>query len=187
MASDETAMKFVLLYGPPAAGKLTVAQILAQKTGLLLVHNHMIVDFVEPLFPRGTLGYLRLIRKVRLATLEETAVSNYPGIIFTMVFAPSRQGIVDLYCDFVEELGGEACLVQITCDKAVMLERVADDSRRQWNKIHSPDHLLEMLATLEDPFQLVAGRSSLIIDSGKTDPEMAATKIIQHYDLREVA
>lgn len=180
-------MKFVLLYGPPAAGKLTVAQILAEKTGLLLVHNHMIVDFVEPLFPRGTPGYLRLIRKLRLATLEETAVSDCPGIIFTMVFAPSRQEIVDLYCDFVEELGGEACLVQITCDKAVMLERVTAHSRQQWNKIHSPDHLLKTLVTLENPFQLVDGRPSLIIDSGEMDPETAVANIIQHYDLREAA
>ncbi len=187
MASDDTAIKFVLLYGPPAAGKLTVAQILAEKTGLLLVHNHMIVDFVEPLFPRGTPGYNRLIRKVRLATLEETAVSNCPGVIFTMVFAPSRQKIVDLYCDFAEELGGEACLVQITCDQAIMLERVADDSRRQWNKIHSADILMEKLATLEDPFQLVNGRPSLIIDSGEIDPETAVAKISQHYDLREAA
>ena len=178
-------MKFVLLYGPPAAGKLTVAQILAEKTGLLLVHNHMVVDFVEPLFPRGTPGYIRLIRKLRLAVLEETAVSDHPGVIFTMVFAPSRQEIVDIYCDFVEALGGEACLVQISCDRAIMLERVGDHSRRQWKKIHSPDHLLEMLATLEDPFQVVDGRSSLIIDSGQTDPETAVAQIMQHYDLKE--
>ncbi len=178
-------MKFLLLYGPPAAGKLTVAQLLAEKTGLLLVHNHMIVDFVEPLFPRGTSGYLQLIRKLRFAILEETAASHHPGLIFTMVFAPSRQEIVDLYCAHVEELGGEACLVQITCDRAIMLERVGNDSRRQWHKIQSPKLLLERLASLEDPFQLVNGRYSLVIDSGKLDPPAAVAKIMKHYDLTE--
>ena len=180
-------MKLVLLYGPPASGKLTIAQILAKRTGMLLVHNHMVVDFVEPLFARGTPGYTQMIRKIRFALLEETAVSSNPGIIFTMVFVPSRQEIIDKYCDFVADLGGENCLVQITCDKSVTLARVEDDSRKKWQKIHSRELLLELFDQYEDPFQMVNGRSSLILDSGTMSPETAVSKIIDQYKLQEIA
>lgn len=178
-------MKFILIYGPPASGKLTIAQILAERTGFLLVHNHLVVDFVEPLFPRGTAGYNQLIRKIRLALLEETAVSNYPGLIFTMVFSPSRQNIVDAYCDAAEKLGGEACLIQVSCDQQTILERVGDASRKQWKKLTSPEKLRQLLGELEDPFQSVNGRPSLTIDSVKMMPETAVAKIIEYYDLQE--
>jgi shikimate kinase len=37
-------MKFVLIFGPQAVGKMTVGQELAKITGLKLFHNHIIKD-----------------------------------------------------------------------------------------------------------------------------------------------
>ena len=37
-------MKLVVLHGPPAVGKLTVARELARLTGWRLFHNHLVVD-----------------------------------------------------------------------------------------------------------------------------------------------
>ena len=176
-------MKYLMLYGPPEAGKLTVATLLAEQTGMLLFHNHHVVDFVSPMFPRGTLGYGRLIYAVRLAVFEEAVNSELLGLISTMVFAPSRQEVVASFCDAVEALGGEACLVQLTCAKEVLLERVSEPSRRGWKKLQTPEALEDALEKLEDPFQLIDGRSSLIIDTGITSPETAVAKIIDHYQL----
>ena len=47
-------MKLVFIYGPPAAGKLTIARKVAEKAGLALYHNHMIVDAVGAVFPFGS-------------------------------------------------------------------------------------------------------------------------------------
>lgn len=41
-------MKFVLIFGPQAVGKMTVGQELAKITGLKLFHNHMTIDLVNP-------------------------------------------------------------------------------------------------------------------------------------------
>ena len=46
--------KVVFVYGPPAVGKLTVASLLAERTGFKLSHNHAIIDAVVPLFDYGT-------------------------------------------------------------------------------------------------------------------------------------
>ncbi len=43
-------MKFVLLFGSQAVGKMEVGQELSKITDLKLFHNHMTIDLLEPLF-----------------------------------------------------------------------------------------------------------------------------------------
>ena len=43
-------MKFVILFGPLAVGKMTVGQELEKITGLKLFHNHMTIELVLPFF-----------------------------------------------------------------------------------------------------------------------------------------
>lgn len=47
-------MRLVLIYGPPAAGKLTVAKGLAHLTGYKFFHNHLTVDVVLSVFERAS-------------------------------------------------------------------------------------------------------------------------------------
>lgn len=53
-------MKLIFLYGPPAAGKLTIARALAVITGFAVFHNHLVVDAVESIFPFGSERFTRL-------------------------------------------------------------------------------------------------------------------------------
>ena len=41
-------MKTIFIYGAPAAGKLTVANELAKRTGFSVLHNHLINDLIIP-------------------------------------------------------------------------------------------------------------------------------------------
>ena len=43
-------MKLVILFGPHAAGKMTVGQHLADITDLKLFHNHMTIEPITELF-----------------------------------------------------------------------------------------------------------------------------------------
>ena len=43
-------MKFVIIVGPHAVGKMTVGQELEKITGLKLFHNHMTIELVSPFF-----------------------------------------------------------------------------------------------------------------------------------------
>ena len=47
-------MKLVLIFGPQAAGKMTVGQELVKMTDLKLFHNHMTIDLVSPFFDYST-------------------------------------------------------------------------------------------------------------------------------------
>ncbi|MDV3459172.1 hypothetical protein RZN05_19400 [Sphingomonas sp. HF-S4] len=46
-----------VLYGPPAAGKRTIARVIAE---LPLFHNHLVVDAVAAIFPFGAPEFVRL-------------------------------------------------------------------------------------------------------------------------------
>src|SRR6478609_6185984 len=80
-------MNLIFLYGPPATGKLTVAQELVKLTGYKLLHNHLTVDLVSAFFDFESEQAQRLSSKFRLEMLEEAAKTNIPGIIFTYVYA----------------------------------------------------------------------------------------------------
>ena len=43
-------MKFVLITGPQAVGKMTVGQEISKITGLKLLHNHMTIEVVTKIF-----------------------------------------------------------------------------------------------------------------------------------------
>ncbi|AJH17331.1 Uncharacterized protein BWINRA5_03282 [Bacillus mycoides] len=47
-------MKFILIFGPQAVGKMTVGHELEKITDLKLFHNHMTIDFVSSFFDYST-------------------------------------------------------------------------------------------------------------------------------------
>src|SRR4051812_27631986 len=70
---------FVVLFGPPAVGKMTVGQALASLTGLKLLHNHMTIELLLPLFSYGTPAFTQLNHEFRRRNIEEVAQSDLPG------------------------------------------------------------------------------------------------------------
>ncbi|MGG4488162.1 shikimate kinase [Metabacillus idriensis] len=117
-------MKFILLFGPQAVGKMTVGQELEKITDLKLFHNHMTIDLVAPFFSYGTQEGKRLVNLFRQAIFEEVSKSRLPGIIFTYVWAfdqASDWKYVESVCKIFESKGGEVCFVELEAD---MKERV---------------------------------------------------------------
>ena len=81
-------MKFVIILGPHAVGKMTVGQELAELTGLKLFHNHMTIELVRNYFSvHGSDEGRRLNSLFRQEIFEAVAKSNLEGLIFTYMFA----------------------------------------------------------------------------------------------------
>lgn len=99
-------MNFVVIFGPPAVGKMTVGHELARLTGLRLFHNHMTIDLVLPFFDFGNPAFNRLVSGFRRQIFEEVAASDLPGLIFTYVWAldePSDKDCIDRICAIFRE------------------------------------------------------------------------------------
>ncbi|EOO76257.1 hypothetical protein IIC_01572 [Bacillus cereus VD021] len=80
-------MKFILIFGPQAVGKMTVGQELAKLTDLKIFHNHMTIDLVSPFFDYSTKEAKRLVSLLRNELFEEVSKSDLYGMIFTYVWA----------------------------------------------------------------------------------------------------
>ncbi|WP_064094014.1 AAA family ATPase [Rossellomorea aquimaris] len=119
-------MKFVLVFGPQAVGKMTVGQELAKITGLKLFHNHMTIDLVSHFFDYGTKEGKRLVSLFRQEIFEEVSKSHLKGLIFTYVWAFDMQEDWD-YVHHVSQLfekrGGTVYFVELEADLEERLER----------------------------------------------------------------
>lgn len=119
-------MKFILIFGPLAVGKMTVGQELEKRTGLKLFHNHMTIELVSNFFDYGTESGNRLVNLFRQEIFEEVAKSNLEGIIFTYVWAFDHQNewdYIDKICKIFELQGGIIYFVELEAALNVRIER----------------------------------------------------------------
>ena len=171
-------MTFVLLYGPPAVGKLTVAQELATLTGFKVFHNHLSIDFVEAVFARGTPSFGRSVKAARQLIFEEAAKGGV-DIIFTFVYAyPQDDAEIAWILECVETYGAKTKLVQLICDPEKLGERVGLDSRRTKKTILDAGFLRELMASY-DLFTPYPDRPSLQLDTTRTPPAETARIIAE--------
>ncbi|MBJ7930773.1 MULTISPECIES: AAA family ATPase [Bacillus cereus group] len=119
-------MKFILIFGPQAVGKMTVGQELATLTGLKLFHNHMTIDLVSPIFDYSTKQAKRLVSLFRNEIFEEVSKSDLSGMIFTYVWAFDLQSDWDYIHHVVsifELKGGTVYFVELEAELDERLER----------------------------------------------------------------
>jgi hypothetical protein len=125
-------MKFVLIFGPQAVGKMTVGQELAKVTDLKLFHNHMTIDLVNPFFDYGTKEGKRLVGLFRQEIFEAVAKSDLNGLIFTYVWAFDLQSdwdYVHKVCQIFESQGGTVYFVELEAELDERLERNKSPNR----------------------------------------------------------
>ena len=108
-------MKLIVLYGPPAVGKLTIAKELSRRTGYKIFHNHLTIDLVESIFTWGTKDFNNLVSKYRLELIEAAAARNV-NLVFTIVYAGISD---DQFIKEVKENENKLHEVKMRLEKAV--------------------------------------------------------------------
>ncbi len=179
-------MTFVLLYGPPAVGKLTVATELAKLTGFKVFHNHLSIDLAETLFERGTPSFGHTVHGIRQLIFEEAARGGV-DLIFTYVYAyPQDDPKMQWMLEAVEKHGAKTLLVQLTCAPEKLTERVGSDSRRSSGKITDAG-VLEQLLTTYDLLTPYPASPSLQLDTTDAPPAKTAAAIAAHIQKESYA
>jgi hypothetical protein len=119
-------MTLIVLFGPPAVGKMSVGLEVQRKTGLRLFHNHMIIDPVLQLFPFGSQPFVNLVGEFRRRVFEEVAASGLPGMIFTYVWAlddPEDKTHIDGLVKVFADRGSPVYYIELEATQAERLAR----------------------------------------------------------------
>ena len=69
-------MHLVVLFGPPAVGKMTVGHELCRLTGYRLFHNHLTIEPFLGIFEFGSPSFARLSSEFRLAEKKSNATAS---------------------------------------------------------------------------------------------------------------
>jgi hypothetical protein len=194
-------MHFVLVFGPPAVGKMTVGHELAKLTGYKLLHNHMTVEPVLDIFPFGSPPFGRLVNEFRRRIIEEALGADLAGLVFTLVWGlelPEDAALVSSYVDLVEGAGGRVSFVELYADLDVRLDRNRTEfrlaeKRSKRDLEFSHGNVLDLEAgyvmntgaapTLAEP--VLAGRDYLRIDNTEVSAADVADLIVADLDLRD--
>jgi shikimate kinase len=179
-------MRLVFLYGPPAAGKLTVGRELAALTGYRLFHNHLTFDLAREIFAIGSKPFQRLVDDLRLRVFTYAAQNGVPGLIFTFVYGSKIDDpFVRRTMSEMEAAGAEVCFVQAVCPIEELFERVADESRQEYHKLASREDLDALLSS-HDMLSPIPFVESFPVDTTRLTPAEAARAIATHFKLEPV-
>ena len=174
-------MKLLFIYGPPAAGKLTVAQHVADRTNFRLFHNHLTIELAKEVFENRKIRD-EVVFRLRLHIITAAAKADV-DLIFTMVYAkPEDDDYVNKIVAAVEENGSEVCFVQLTPDVAEVEKRVAHSSRQSFSKIKDPTILRDVM-TSYNLYGAVPYANNLTLDNTTLAPSVVAKQIIDHFGL----
>ena len=175
-------MELLFIYGPPAVGKLTVAERISEACGYGVFHNHLTVDLVRPLFARDHPAFQPLLEKLRLDAIGTAASERLPGLIFTFCYLhPLDQEFIRGVIARVEAHEGHVRFVQLTATPEILAERVTGESRSQFRKINAVEKLKRVIA--QDFWTPIPGVESLHIDSTALSPADVADQVVAHCRL----
>lgn len=124
-------MNLIIIFGPPAVGKMTVGQELEKLSGYPLFHNHMSIELVNRFFDFGTPSFDRLDEKIRFAVFNEVANSGLPGLIFTFVWAlndPRDKIYIENIIDVFDKKA-EVYFIELIASQENRLERNNTENR----------------------------------------------------------
>lgn len=186
-------MKFILIAGPQAVGKMTVGKSIMEKTGLRLFHNHMTIEPVLRLFPYNAKEAKYLINHFREEIFKAMAKSDQEGMVFTYMWAfnlQSEYDYVESVIDIFESHGATTYIVELESDLETRLARNRtpyrlEEKPTKRNVEWSEKEILNSLNKYRlnsNPGE-IKHPNYLRLNNTNLSPDEAADKIIEHFDL----
>lgn len=179
----------LLLFGPPAVGKMTVGRAVADRSGFRLFHNHLTIEPLLEIFGHGTPPFARLNDEFRCRILQEAAAHGQ-DLVFTLVWDlddPDDVAVVETYLGAYD---GPVALVELRADLDTRLERNGTDERLRhkpskrdlaWSDGNVREMERHRMTTVEGPGvagDLFRTHPHLVLDTTDLSPAEAAEQIL---------
>lgn len=174
-------MKLIFLYGPPASGKLTVAEKLSAITGIPVFHNHLSKDLVKDIYKDRTRDHYDLVDKIRFDVLDYCS-KHQTDLIFTYVYAGSDDDTdIRQFVKIIEDNQGEVDFVELTASREDLISRVANESRKKHGKLVDPAKMAKITERMD--IYSIPFVDALKIDTSEINSDEAASLIADKFEL----
>jgi hypothetical protein len=173
-------MKLLFIYGPPASGKLTIAEILSKNAGIPLFHNHLSRDIVKDIYKDKLHDHYKLVDKIRFDVFDYCSKNN-TDLIFTYVYGGKEDDVnVKDFIQTIENNNGEVVFVELSADREDLIRRVNNESRKKYKKLTDPVVLAEVIGDTNNSIPFV---SPLKINTSELDAHESASLIARRLGL----
>ena len=182
----------IVVSGPQAVGKMTVAEKIQEMIGYSLMINHDSIEVSDKIFGRGTLAQKELNKMIRKDVFE-TAIKYNIDMIFTFVTAFDSQTDIDYLNDLknmFESTGGSFYFIELKADLQTRLERNITPHRLESKytkndiEVSNRDLIESMnkyrLNSFDDEFIC---KNHLKIDNSNLEPEEVAKQVTDYFSL----
>lgn len=183
----------IVVAGPQAVGKMTVAEKLKEKIGFSLLVNHDSIEVSKKIFDSNEKAWRTLNRSIR-ENVFKVAIENNVNLIFTFVVAFDMQEDID-YLNKLKNLfetsGGKFYFVELEADLDIRLERNItphrlEEKRSKRDTKWSENELLETMKqyrlNTKDGEKLF--ENQIKINNTNLEPDKVADIVIEKFNLK---
>lgn len=182
----------IIVCGPQAVGKMTVAESLRDKLRYNMMINHDSIEVSDRIFGFNTPAQREFNRFFREKAFE-LAVKHNVNLIFTVVIAFDMQEDLDYLTalkEMFEKSGGRFCLVELSADLDTRLARNVTPHRME-RKVSKKDTAWSEANLLDDAKNHrlnttegeVLFENHLKIDNTGLEPDEVADRVIEAFCL----
>lgn len=190
-------MRLLVVFGPPAVGKMTVGREVAHRSSFRLFHNHALIEPLLEVFEYGTPPFERLLGEWRARVVEEAAESG-TDLLLTYVWGLELQSDADELARYIRPYvaaRADVAFVELAADLGTRLERTRTELRLaekrskrdvQWSDANVREMERFVMTTgpgaCADPALpgtvLLTQHRHLRLDNRELTPREAATRIL---------
>jgi len=183
----------LVIFGPPAVGKMTIGRAVAENSSFRLFHNHMTIEPLLETFGYGTPAFNTLNREFRRRVLEEAAGHDV-DLIFSLVWALDSQDDLVEITDYVG-IFDRVAFVELRADLDTRLARNRTEERLlhkaskrdlEWSDENVRQMGAQWELTSAEGYhlagELLAQHPHLVLDTVGVTPAESAASIIDWVD-----
>ncbi len=185
-------MRLLVIFGPPAVGKMTVGRAVAARSDFRLHHNHAVIEPLLEVFDYGTPSFMKLMHRWRQQVFDEAAESG-TDLVFTFVWGLELEADTELMTRMVApyvDRGAEVAFVELVAGLDTRLERNRTEHRLaekrskrdvDWSHGNVLDLESQVMntGTVATPADaLLAEHRHLVLDNTELDADQSAEQIL---------